>query len=363
MAGLLYYSALLIECFWKITILTFLNLTQKACTREEIDIFAKILESMRKIAVIDLGTNTFHILIANAGEGATVRDVEVLHREKVAVKIGEGGINAQIIVEEAQNRAISALKHFKTIAESYGVNEIYATATSAIRNASNSSAITDKIFAETGIHVKVISGEEEAELIYRGVKKALPLKQEKSLIMDIGGGSVEFIIADDSQSYYKQSFEIGAQRLLDLFLHHDPILPEESTQLEAYLHKKLKPLAKAVKALQPTTLVGSSGSFDTLSDIYSQASNIERNPNATEYPLTMEAFFQIYEDILRKNREERMKIPGMISLRVDMIVVACSLISYVLTEYNIKNIRVSSFALKEGLLDYVLQKQTIDHFS
>lgn len=310
---------------------------------------------MRKIAVIDLGTNTFHILVAKANEDS----VEVLHREKVAVKIGEGGINAQIIVEEAQARAISALKHFKAVAEEYGASEIYATATSAIRNASNSVEITDKIFKETGIPVRVISGEEEAELIYSGVKKALRLHNEKSLIMDIGGGSVEFIIADDKQSYYKQSFEIGAQRLLDLFHHHDPMLPEELCKMEAYLHQQLTPLSNAVKALKPTTLVGSSGSFDTLSDIYCKENNIERHPDATEYPLTMDSFFKIYRDILDKNREERMQIPGMISLRVDMIVVACSLISYVLTQYNMKNIRVSSYALKEGLLDYVLQKQPI----
>lgn len=314
---------------------------------------------MRKIAVIDLGTNTFHILVAKAKEDV----VEVLHREKVAVKIGEGGINAQIIIEEAQKRAIAALKHFKAVAERFDVQEIYATATSAIRNATNSTEITDKIFQETGIHVRVISGEEEAELIYGGVKKALRLHNEKSLIMDIGGGSVEFIIADDQQSYYKQSFEIGAQRLLDLFHHHDPMLPEELRQLEEYLHKSLVPLAKAIQKYKPDTLVGSSGSFDTLSDIYCKANNIARYPDATEYPLTIESFFSIYQDILSRNKAERMQIPGMISLRVDMIVVACTLISHVLTQYNIRDIRVSSFALKEGLLDYVLQNYPISHLS
>ena len=313
---------------------------------------------MRKIAVIDLGTNTFHILVAKANEDAA----EILHREKVAVKIGEGGINEQIIIEEAQNRAIAALKHFKEVCERYGVREIYATATSAIRNASNRAEITDKIFRETGIHVKVISGEEEAELIYSGVKKALNLNKEKSLIMDIGGGSVEFLIADDVQSYYKQSFEIGAQRLLDLFHHHDPMLPEELEELDDYLLKMLEPLREAVKTFKPTALVGSSGSFETLSDIYCQANHISRAPDATEYPLTTDSFFSIYKNILSKNKAGRMNIPGMISLRVDMIVVACSLISFVLTQYNIKKIRVSSYALKEGLLDCVLRKDPEYHF-
>lgn len=311
---------------------------------------------MRKIAVIDLGTNTFHILIVST-EADTV---EVLHREKVAVKIGEGGINAQIIIEEAQARAIAALTHFKKVAEAYGTDEIYATATSAIRNASNREEITNRIYEETGIHVKVISGEEEAELIYGGVKKAMHLSRSKSLIMDIGGGSVEFIIADDRQSYYKQSFEIGAQRLLDLFHAHDPILPGEVERLMAYLEENLRPLSQTVALLKPDTLIGSSGSFDTLSDIYCKANNIPQDEEATEYPLTIESFFPIYQEMLRKNRDERLQIPGMIPLRVDMIVVACCLIQFVLEKYPITNIRVSAYALKEGLLDRVIQMHHID---
>lgn len=311
---------------------------------------------MRKIAVIDLGTNTFHILIART-EADTV---EVLHREKVAVKIGEGGINEKIIIEEAQARATAALRHFKEVAETYQVSEIYATATSAIRNATNQKEITDRIFEETGIRVKVISGEEEAELIYEGVKKAMRLHRSKSLIMDIGGGSVEFIIADERQSYYKQSFEIGAQRLLDLFHHHDPILPGEVTRLQAFLEEKLQPLSQAMDFFQPDTLIGSSGSFETLSDIYCQTRQVEREPEATEYPLTIEGFYPIYHELLQKNRRERLQIPGMIPLRVDMIVVASCLIRFVIDKHQLQNIRVSAFALKEGLLNKVIQRHPID---
>lgn len=311
---------------------------------------------MGKIAVIDLGTNTFHILIAQTN----LDSVEVLHREKVAVKIGEGGINAQLIIEEAKARAIAALRHFKKVADAYGVSEIHATATSAIRNASNSTEITEKIYQETGIRVRVISGEEEAELIYEGVKKALRLNKEKSLIMDIGGGSVEFIIADDHQSYYRQSFEIGAQRLLDLFHHHDPMLPEEVDRLELYLQEKLQPLKAAIALHAPRTLIGSSGSFETLSDIYCEENGVVRHPDATEYPLTIESFYDIFQELLLKDREERLSIPGMIPLRVDMIVVACCLIRHVLTAYTIGNIRVSAYALKEGLLNHVIQMQHID---
>ena len=312
---------------------------------------------MRKIAVIDLGTNTFHILVAELNEDS----VKIVHREKVAVKIGEGGISAQTITDLARARAIDTLKHFKDVADTLGVTEIHATATSAFRNATNRKDVVEEICRETGIKIRVISGDEEAELIYNGVKKALRLHKEKSLIMDIGGGSVEFIIADEDQSYFKQSFEIGAQRLLDLFQQHDPITSEEINQLEAYLHEQLQPLGKAVKKFKPTTLVGSSGSFDTLSDIFCKGNDIQRPADATESSLTLDSFFRIYEDLLHKNRNERLQILGMIPLRVDMIAVAGTLISYVVKQYNIVHIRVSSYSLKEGLLYCIMQREPIDH--
>jgi exopolyphosphatase / guanosine-5'-triphosphate,3'-diphosphate pyrophosphatase len=307
---------------------------------------------MRKVAVIDLGTNTFHLLIARIHGQKT----ELLLREKVAVKIGEGGISTSIIIEEAQARAISALKHFSKIIEENDVKEVYATATSAIRNARNSALITHKIFQETGIQVQVISGEEEAHLIYLGVRRAMDLGREKSLIMDIGGGSVEFIIANATQAFYKQSFEIGAQRLLDLFHHHDPMLPEEVVRLEHYLHEKLQPLSDAIARWAPATLVGSSGSFDTLSDIYCQQRGLERDPLATEFPLSLQAFYPIHEDLLVKDKVQRLQIPGMIPLRVDMIVVASCLIRFVLEQYQLQHIRVSAYALKEGVLGEILTK-------
>lgn len=309
---------------------------------------------MRKLAIIDLGTNTFHLLIVRVNEGR----MEVLHQEKAAVKIGEGGISQRLIIAEAESRAINALTHFKSVIAQHQVQEVHAVATSAIRNADNSAAITQKIFEQTGFRIKVISGEEEAELIYQGVRKAMQLPEKNySLIMDIGGGSVEFIIANQNTSVYKQSFEIGAQRLLDRFHHHDPILPKEVDRLYQYLTEKLKPLSQAVTRFKPNILVGSSGSFETLSDMYCINEDIERQPDATEYPLSLESFYQSYDALLIRSRRERLAIPGMIPLRVDMIVVACCLIRFALEAYKLSDLRVSGYALKEGLLHQVLETQ------
>ena len=253
---------------------------------------------------------------------------ETIYKEKIAVKIGQGGINEGYITEEARLRAMKALDHFKELTQKEGISQIYATATSAIRNAKNGESFAAEMFQRTGISIRIINGEEEADYIHYGVSKAIRIGQETSLIMDIGGGSIEFILCNAKETFWKGSFEIGAQRLLDRFHYHDPILKEEVSNLENYLEEKLKPLSKILKDKKPTTLIGSSGTFDTLSDIYSFSHQVTRDPQETELPLPIEKYYQIHRELLSKDRAERLKIPGMVELRVDMIVVASCLIHF-----------------------------------
>lgn len=299
-----------------------------------------------RIAIIDLGTNTFHLLIAEArGKAYTI-----IFRDRLAVKIGMGGINDGIITESALHRALLAMQSFKNVMDNHGVRRTYAFGTSAFRNAKNGQETADKIKAITGIEINIIPGELEAQYIYLGVKAALGLGAEKNLIIDIGGGSVEFIIANHDEVFWKQSFEIGAQRLLERFQKHDPILSQEVEALEAYFDESLKPLFEVLKKQNPTILVGSSGTFDTLSDIFCITHDIHKSPEEVETPLSLEGFYDIHHELLVKNREQRMRIPGMIEMRVDMIVVACCLIKYLLEKHSFSRIRVSTYSLKEGVL-------------
>jgi len=304
------------------------------------------------IAVIDLGTNTFHLLIVRANGP---QNFQVLRREREAVLIGRGGINQGIINEDAQLRALAALVRFKEIINNYQVDTIAATATSAFRNAVNGQALAERIYQNTGITVDIISGGLEAEYIFYGVKAAMKL-QGTSMIMDIGGGSVEFIICNEHHVLWKQSFEIGAQRLLDRFDIQDPITDRNVHDLLVYFEEELSALNEAVERYHPTTLIGASGTFDTLSDIYVIQNKDTIAPDASEQPLTYSFFLDILHQLSRKNREERLKIDGMVEMRVDMIVVASWLIHFVLKKYHIRQLRVSSFALKEGLLRSIINQ-------
>ena len=300
----------------------------------------------QKLAVIDLGTNTFHLMIAESNGSKST----ILYREKVAVKLGKSGINQDVIQEDAIHRAILTLQEFRSKMDHEGVTKIHAFGTSALRNAKNAKDVTEKIKAATGIEVTVISGDEEAEMIYRGVQSALPLGNETSLIMDIGAGSVEFILANGTKTLWKRSLEIGAQRILELYKIHDPIAPEEIDQLNKFFESSLTVVQEAIKLYPPKTLVGSSGTFDTLSDLYCAEYNIAKEEPDSETPLTIEYFYSVYERIINMSRVQRMSMLGMIELRVDLIVVGCCLVRYILEKYKLKQIRVSSYSLKEGAL-------------
>jgi exopolyphosphatase/guanosine-5'-triphosphate,3'-diphosphate pyrophosphatase len=189
------------------------------------------------------------------------------------------------------------------------------------------------------------------------VRAALGLGSEKNLIVDIGGGSVEFIIADQHTIFWKQSFEIGAQRLLEKYQKHDPILKEEIDALTEFFKTQLASLFSAASMFKPTVLVGSSGTFDTLSDIFCIRHDIHKTSEEIETPLTIEGFYEIYDELIRKNRDQRMEIPGMIEMRVDMIVVACCLVRFILESFSFSRIRVSTYSLKEGVLSSFTERQ------
>ncbi|QJD78773.1 Ppx/GppA phosphatase family protein [Spirosoma rhododendri] len=302
-----------------------------------------------KQAIIDLGTNTFHLLIADRQNEGT----ETLFRESRPARIGQAGINQSLITEEGIGRALDVLTYFRQKLDEFGVGDdhVLATGTSAIRVASNQAEFIERVFAQTRIPIRVLSGEQEAEYIYQGVRAAGALDEQTALVIDIGGGSVEFILGNQSRIFWKQSFEIGGQRLRERFMSSDPISPGSIRRLTDYFQEQLLPLANAVHQYQPTVLVGSSGSFDTLIDMYAMHEKGHLpDPDQTTFLLPVAEFYRAYSQLITRNHTERMQLPGMIELRVDMIVVAVCLIDYVLKQYGISQIRTSTYSLKEGIL-------------
>ncbi|MFI5163739.1 MAG: phosphatase [Bacteroidia bacterium] len=308
-----------------------------------------------KVAILDLGTNTFNILIAEVYSDKTFTK---LYKSKIAVKLGDGGINKNFIEEEPFRRGIRALKQHKKTIERFGAEKIIAVATSAIRGASNGKDFVREAREKTGIDVQVISGDREAELIYYGARAAVKMKESPSLIMDIGGGSTEFIIASKNEILWKQSFLLGVARIIDKFKPSDPITDAEAKQIENYLEQNLQPLFSAVES--PLIkgdkggcqeLIGSSGSFDSLAEMIAHKFyHIDILSGKTEYDFDLDDCEKIYNVIVESTVKDRLKMKGLTRMRVDMIVVSAIFVDFIITRLGLTKMRLSRYSLKEGVL-------------
>jgi exopolyphosphatase/guanosine-5'-triphosphate,3'-diphosphate pyrophosphatase len=214
-------------------------------------------------AVIDLGSNTFNLLIADVKNN----QLNIAVNLEFPVKIGKDGLVNNIITESAMQRAMTALSQFKSYIDKFEIVEIKALATSAIRNASNGYELIQKVKHLFDIDIAIISGIIEAEYIYTGAKNSYKLPLDEVLVMDIGGGSVEFIIGRSENILWKHSFDIGAVRLFEMFKPKSPLLDSDILKLKKFILSEISPLITALKNYPLSTLIGTAGTFETLVDI------------------------------------------------------------------------------------------------
>jgi exopolyphosphatase/guanosine-5'-triphosphate,3'-diphosphate pyrophosphatase len=307
-----------------------------------------------KIAIIDLGTTMFKLSIKDTEDPA-----HNILQEYVNVQLITESRGSSQISTEAYNRAVNAMQKFREILDIHHVKNIYAVGTSALRNAENSAEVVAGIKNATAIDVDIISGEQEAHLIYRGVKEAVNLsKNEIVLIMDIGGGSVEFIICNQTQVFWTQSFEVGVQRILDRFTDNVYLAPAKLVAMEVYLTQYLQPLFEQVNIYRPTRLIGSAGAFRTLGAVLQEQKKIFIPAQALCYDIPFDSMVELYKTIRYTTREERLQIQGkgLDNLSRDMIAVNLSLIHFVLQKADLYRITASAYALKEGLFFCALDK-------
>jgi exopolyphosphatase/guanosine-5'-triphosphate,3'-diphosphate pyrophosphatase len=302
-----------------------------------------------RIAIIDIGTNTINLLVADAGEGGAY---SIIHSSKVTARLGKGGINDRRLTAEAIERGIDAIGQHVERLKSYGtVDRIVAIGTSALRVAENSSEFTSRVKSLYGIDVKIIDGLEEASLIYDGAKQVMPIGRERVLILDIGGGSCEFIIADKDGVKWSQSFELGMSRLLDRFTPSDPITRKQVSEIEAYIRPELKDLYEALRAYPTSTLVGTSGSFDISAYLVAKRNHPSLNTLlTTTYEIPLANFDEVYRKIISSSKEQRMEMVSIDPGRVDLIVMGVIFINFVISEMRMERLFQCGFALKQGAI-------------
>jgi exopolyphosphatase/guanosine-5'-triphosphate,3'-diphosphate pyrophosphatase len=221
---------------------------------------------LQKIAIIDLGTNTCNLLIADYQD----KSYQILYQGKEVVKLGKGGIFNNQLTEDGLERATSAIQKHQERINKFNVSEIVIIATSAIREATNKEWFQQQIKVNTGLDLQIISGEKEAQLIFDGVKLAFAEIEDHSLILDIGGGSNEFILTQNNEPIWKQSFPLGMARVIEQISPSDPITPEEIVQINNWFSSRLEQLWEQMTNVEIPLLIGCSGAFDTLADLIDQ---------------------------------------------------------------------------------------------
>ena len=300
----------------------------------------------KRLAIIDLGSNTFHLLVV---EITSRTSWTALHKDRRYVKLASGGIT--VIEESSLERAIHVMNEFAEQISSFEVSRTIAIGTAALREANNGVAAIQRMETASGIRIEVIDGMQEADYIFKGIYSCMPPIDRPGLIMDIGGGSVEFILYKDTQILFVGSYSIGVAVLFKRFHTSDPIPAENIAALEDFLHDELEELKRVLEGTGPYYLVGASGSFEVIRDVLPK---LQEGDHWAELDMTgLESYL---DDIIQLDyikRRVRAEIPQE---RLDYIVVAYLLIRYLIRHFPPKRLYYSDYALKEGIIMSALAK-------
>jgi exopolyphosphatase/guanosine-5'-triphosphate,3'-diphosphate pyrophosphatase len=298
------------------------------------------------IAVIDCGTNTFNLLIAKV----TGNEFKFEFHTKIPVSLGQGGIDKGILSEPAFERGINALIDFKKIADEWNVEKIVAMGTAALRDASNGKSFIQTCKEKTGITIELIEGEREAELIWKAARNCVQLNG-KYLVMDIGGGSNEFIIADHEKIYWKKSYRLGLSRLKETFRFSNDPSEKEIHELAFYLESQMEDLFGTCLEYGIETLIGTAGTFDTYASIFSYketGTDFDIDNKSMKFDSTALLGFCREFTTLPKNKRDA--VEGIPQFRKEFMIYATLLTQVVMEKCIIKSTYLSTYALKEGIL-------------
>ncbi|HUL42909.1 MAG TPA: Ppx/GppA phosphatase family protein [Bacteroidota bacterium] len=305
------------------------------------------------LAAIDIGTNSLHLIVADV-DPSTGR-FKVIDREKIIVRLGSDSADMRYLSEAAMNRAITTLKHFRTIADGAHA-PIVAIATSAVREAINQEEFIYRVKAETDIDVQIASDVEEARLIYLGVLQALPVFDSRILLIDIGGGSTEFLVGRRREISYNTSLKLGAVRLTQRFFQNEEKLPKSIRECREFIHGTMSPVTRRLKNMNVELVVGTSGTINTLANVIRLGS--KRPASAlNNFSFTDKNLASAVRKILAaKNFKARKRIKGIDNSRADIILAGTLILDEIFSELKIKKMVVSDFALREGILYDTLEK-------
>jgi exopolyphosphatase / guanosine-5'-triphosphate,3'-diphosphate pyrophosphatase len=298
--------------------------------------------NVEKMASIDIGTNTILLLVAEVIQGRlrTLLDMETV------VGLGRGLQRSGRLSPEAMNRGYETLNQYMERCRTMGVQNIYAVGTSALREAKNSEEFTGKVQEKLNLRVEIISGEEEARLSFLAVARDLGRSEERVLVVDVGGGSTEFVLGRGDQMTEWVSLPLGSVRFTEQYLFSDPVKEEEWEAMSKEIHRLL---GAAPRSDRPLFMVAVGGTATTLASV-DQGLKEFRVEKIHRYVLTKEALARQLSLYRSKTVDERKRIAGLVPNRADVVLAGGAILDAAMEEYRCSSASVSSQGIRYGLL-------------
>ena len=302
---------------------------------------------MTAIASLDLGTNSTRLLVAKPAEGPG-RALDILDRQNTITRLGQGVGATGRLAPEAIERTMSALRQYRESMDRHGVEQVRVAATSAARDAANRDELFDAVEGLVGTRPELLSGEEEGRLSFQGATAELDPAQGPFLVVDIGGGSTEFIVGT-TEAEGVVSVDVGCVRLTERYLEHDPPQPEELTACisltDAYLEDVLRELPAAAEA---RTLVGLAGTVTTVAAVEIGLATYDRD-RIHHFVLTRDAAEDVFRTLATESRADRIHNPGLEEARADVIVGGCCVLVAIFRRMGFDEMVVSESDILDGL--------------
>lgn len=304
-----------------------------------------------RLAAIDVGSNSLHMIVAQADADG---GLTTLWRMKEPVGLGRMSFPSKRLSKEAMDRAITTLDRFKQAAAQRQVEKIVCIATSAVREAVNGGDFIERAREELKLHIRVVSARDEARLIYLAVRHAFPLTKDPALVVDIGGGSVEFIVGDGTRAAVLESRKLGASRMTAQYVKSDPISAEDKKALLKQYDTELSPLFVQVRAARPKMVIGTSGTLENIAAMCAGDDEHADSADGEAREIERGRFEKLLKRLVKSSSKERAQIQGLDDGRKDQIVAGALLVGEVFERTGAKKIVMCPSALREGiLLDYL----------
>lgn len=308
---------------------------------------------MPKLAIVDIGTNSIHMVLAEIEPDGSYK---ILDRFKDMTRLGDGTFQQKRLSQAAMTRGLDVLGNLTTLARNKGFSKIMMTATSAVREAKNGGKFIEAVAQQTRVRVRVVTGQEEARLIYLGIRHSMELTDTPSLMVDIGGGSVEVIAGTRDGLVGAQSLKLGAIRLKDQFLAKAPPSKPKLRDLYTTIDHELREALDQLKLDDVDRIIGSSGMAANLAEIVYLQRTGREIPQINLSTISLKEMRTIETRLATSNVAKRMEIPGLDPRRVDTLLPAVAVLRMVLELTGQKEVTISDKAIREGLIYDFIQK-------